>query len=373
MRARWIGSALGLLGLVLATASPPGVAAAPSFSVTAASVTPNPVTPGTQATVTIGVTNAGTLASGIIVDMEIYDAANRKVLQQYVSGQTFAAGESRTYEWSWDVPGDAAGTYTVKVGVFGDGWSPLHVWNNGATTVDVQSGPALPVAFSIGTISAAPSVAARGGSVTITASITNTGEGQASGIIVMLYLRDALGNEFPGNQQVVDGQSFGPGEARSYSFRWTAPSNAAQGVYSAGIGVFNASWSELYAWEQNDSAFRVGTAGEPAFAVGTTTVAPNPVAPGGSFTITTEVTNTSQVAASGIIVLAEYNDPARNIDQQFVSGLTFASGQRRTLSFVFQVPATLPPGPYTVDVGVFNGTWSKLYVWGFEIEDFTVR
>ncbi len=71
--------------------------------------------------------------------------------------------------------------------------------------------------------------------------------------------------------------------------------------------------------------------------------------------------------------MAEYNDPTRNINQQYVDGLTFAAGQRRSISFVFTVPANLPPGQYTVDIGVFNGSWSKMYVWGYKKATFTIQ
>jgi hypothetical protein len=366
-------SALLLTLAIVGTPSRP-LEAAPSFSVTAASVTPNPVRPGTTATITIGVKNSGSLASGIIVDMEVYDSANRKVFQQYIPGQTFGTGETKAYDWFWTVPtAQPEGTYVVKVGVFADHWTALYMWNNGATTFAVQTGPSLPVAFDVSGIRATPTSISRGGTVGITATVTNTGQGQASGIIIMLYLRDPLGNEFPGNQQYITNQSFAPGQARTLSFQWTAPAGAVQGVYSASIGVFDASWSQMYVWETNDSAFSVGTATEPTFAVGTTTVTPNPVARGQSFTITTTITNTSQVPAASIIVLAEYNDPTRNISQQYVDGLTFAAGQRRSISFVFTVPANLPPGQYTVDIGVFNGSWSKMYVWGYKKATFTIQ
>ena len=364
-----------LLALSLfAAALPASLDAAPSFSVTSATVTPNPVAPGATATVTIGVKNSGTLVSGAIVDMEVFDSANRAVFQQYIPGQTFAAGQTKSYDWFWTVPGNqAAGTYTVKVGVFADGWGTLYMWNNSAATFAVQSGPSLPVAFSVGTISADPVSMQRGGTVAITAQITNTGQGAGSGIIVMLYMLDPLGREFPNSQQILENQSFAPGQTRTFSFQWRSPGNAAQGTYSAAIGVFNSSWGEMYVWKTNSQAFSVGTGVDPTFTITNTVVSPNPVSRGQSVTITADITNTSQVAATNIIVLGEYNDPAKNIDQQYVSGLSFAAGQKHTVSFVFPVAEDLPPGPYTVDFGVFNNTWSRLYTWGFELETFDVQ
>jgi hypothetical protein len=362
-----------LLGALLAV--PAG--AAPSFSVSSASVNPNPVAPGATATITIGVHNSGSLASGIIVDMEVYNSSNQKVFQQYTPGQTFGTGETRTYDYFWTVPANQpSGTYTVKVGVFSTGWGTLYMWNNSATTFSVGSGSGLPVAFSIGNITPSPLNIQRGGTVTISAPVTNTGQGTASGIIVMLYLRDPLGNEFPGNQQQVENQSFGPGQTRTYSFQWTAPGNATEGAYSVSFGVFSGDWSTMYAWKNGDTPFTVGTGTEPTFSVGTTSVSPTTVARGQSVTVTTHVKDTSSQPASNIIILVEINDDVGcqcNIKTQYLSGQSFSAGQTRAFSFVFQIPADLPPGRYTIDVGVFKGDWSKMYVWGFEVAAFQVQ
>ena len=98
---RLVGAVLVLL-LGLATFLPGPVGAAPSFSIGATSASPNPVNRGATTTITTSVTNTGTAASGIIIDMEIYDAAGVKVNQgtpsgqQYTPGQSFAAGETKT-------------------------------------------------------------------------------------------------------------------------------------------------------------------------------------------------------------------------------------------------------------------------------------
>jgi hypothetical protein len=60
-----------------------GADAAPSFSVVSTSTTPDPTKPGSTATITTSVKNSGDLASGIIVDMEIFNSGGSKVFQQY--------------------------------------------------------------------------------------------------------------------------------------------------------------------------------------------------------------------------------------------------------------------------------------------------
>lgn len=367
-----------LPGLATLLAGP--VAAAPSFSIGATSASPDPVNRGATTTITTSVTNTGTTASGIIIDMEIYDAAGVKVNQgtpsgqQYTPGQSFAAGETKTYQWFWTVPSSQApGAYTVKLGVFSDHWSQLYLWNNNATTLNIQQGGAV-VAFSVGSVTANPVSFAPGGTTTITAQVTNTGNAAATGINVLFELRDPLGNMFPGNQQAMGGQAFGPGETKTYSFTWSSSTSSAQGTYSAAAGVFDQSWATLYAWKTNGQAFTVGTAAQPTFEVGATTTSPGAVARGESLSVTTDVSNTSATPAANINVDIEIRDPAgTKMLQQYAQGQVFSANQTKQFVFIFQVPASLPPGTYYVDVAVFNGSWSTLYVYGWHEASFTVN
>lgn len=74
-----------------------------------------------------------------IVDVEVYSPSGAKVHQQYFENQSFAAGQRRNFPVSWNVPaGSAVGTYTVKIGIFANGWSGLYTWNNSAATVTVR-------------------------------------------------------------------------------------------------------------------------------------------------------------------------------------------------------------------------------------------
>jgi hypothetical protein len=375
-----LGGALLVLLLGLATLLPGQIEAAPSFSIGATSASPNPVNRGATTAITTSVTNTGTAASGIIIDMEIYDAAGVKVNQgtpsgqQYTPGQSFAAGETKTYQWFWTVPSSQApGAYTVKLGVFADHWSQLYLWNNNAMTLNIQQGGAV-VAFSIGSVTANPVSFAPGGTTTITAQVTNTGNAAATGINVLFELRDPLGNMFPGNQLGMGGQSFGPGETKTYSFAWQSSASSAQGTYSAALGVFNQAWSTLYVWKTNEQAFTVGTAAQPTFAVGTTTVSPAAVARGQSLSVTTDVSNTSPNAAANINVDVEIKNAAGTLVlQQYAQGQVFSANQTRQYVFIFQIPASLPPGTYFVDVAVFNGSWSTLYVYSWHEASFTVN
>jgi len=78
----------------------------------------------------------GSLANGI-VDVEVWSSGGQKVGQQFFSGQNLSPGQTASFSYSWTAP-PAAGTYAVKIGVFGPNWSPLLFWANSAATISVQ-------------------------------------------------------------------------------------------------------------------------------------------------------------------------------------------------------------------------------------------
>jgi hypothetical protein len=56
--------------------------------------------------------------------------------QQFYPDQSFSAGEARTFSSSWTP--QAAGTYTMKIGVFSNDWSQNYHWNNSAATIVIS-------------------------------------------------------------------------------------------------------------------------------------------------------------------------------------------------------------------------------------------
>jgi hypothetical protein len=61
------------------------------------------------------------------------------VYQRYWEAQGLTAGASLPYSFDWTVPpAAAAGTYTIRIGVFSVGWTTLHHWNHSAGTFRVQ-------------------------------------------------------------------------------------------------------------------------------------------------------------------------------------------------------------------------------------------
>ncbi len=60
------------------------------------------------------------------------------------------------------------------------------------------------------------------------------------------------------HELVLDNQSFGPGETKSYSTAWTVPASATPGEYVVKVGVFTPGWGKVYDW--NDAAAKLTVA-----------------------------------------------------------------------------------------------------------------
>lgn len=118
-----------LLPLVGQAAPPPAVAS----QVTAA---PTRAKAGKPVMLSASLTNkSATLPAGN-VDLEVYDARNKKVAQHTWSGQVLAKNKPQAYHWAWKPA--AVGTYTIKVGVFSSDWKTLCYWADKALIVPVS-------------------------------------------------------------------------------------------------------------------------------------------------------------------------------------------------------------------------------------------
>ncbi len=120
--------------------APPTASATPAtirVTVTSSSAAPQRVARGSTERLTATI-QTNVRLGGSIVDYEIYSASGAKVFQWFATGKTFAANTPRTFSASWHVPSSqATGTYTFKIGIFGSGWAPMYLWNNGAATFTV--------------------------------------------------------------------------------------------------------------------------------------------------------------------------------------------------------------------------------------------
>ena len=100
--------------------------------VTSAKVDRPLATVGQSVAVTVSVRSDTTRRA--LIDLEVYDRAvarcSRRLGQRVVHGRPDTATEHRLGH-----QGRAAGTYTVKVGVFGAGWTSFIHWNDQAAAV----------------------------------------------------------------------------------------------------------------------------------------------------------------------------------------------------------------------------------------------
>jgi hypothetical protein len=232
---------------------------APAFD-TAASASPAAVTPGGTTTVAVAVTTTGGTLTNGIVDLEIFNAGGTRVLQQYWSGQTLTSGTTANFSYAWTAP-STAGTYTVKVGVYGAAWTPQYAWNAAADTIRV----AQPSFTSTGSVST--STVTSGATTTITATFTNTGGAVVNGI-ADIEVYNPSGTRV--NQVFWTAQSIADGEIKTYTYTWTAPSTT--GTYSVRLGVFGAGWTPTHHWNGAAATIAVGSGGggtfQPSFQVG---------------------------------------------------------------------------------------------------------
>jgi hypothetical protein len=224
---------------------------------TSAGATPSKVAPGVTSAIKATVTNTGGALDNAIVDIEVYNAAGTRVAQQVWSAQTLLNGVAQTYTHNWVAPA-TLGTYTVKIGVYGAGWTPTYKWNANADQV-VVANPAFTSTAAVSTSTVAP-----GGVVDITATYTNTG-GEMTAGNVDLEVYNAGGVRVA--QQVWNSQAIRQGETRSWTYAWTA--SAVAGTYTVKLGVMDVDWSPTWHWNGAAATVSVGgTTFQPSFTIG---------------------------------------------------------------------------------------------------------
>lgn len=102
-----------------------------------ARVAPATVTAGASVRVTATLESAKD--GSYLVDIEIYDSAGKRVYQRSWDNSVFTAGDQREFTATWSVPANqAAGTYTVKIGLFKPAWGSLVTWNDSAARITVN-------------------------------------------------------------------------------------------------------------------------------------------------------------------------------------------------------------------------------------------
>jgi fibronectin type 3 domain-containing protein len=113
-----------------------------------ATATPSTVAPGSSMAIKATVTDTGTASlANANIEVQVFNSAGSAVSTNVWSGQSFTAGQSQQYSYTWSVPGSqATGTYTVMMGVFDATWTTNYYWNSNGATITVTAGQTTPAA-----------------------------------------------------------------------------------------------------------------------------------------------------------------------------------------------------------------------------------
>ncbi|MDB5244576.1 MAG: hypothetical protein JWN18_446 [Parcubacteria group bacterium] len=125
-------------GTTISPPPPPPPSGTPAFQTTS-TISPSQPATGQSTTLTANVKNTGTgpLQNGI-VDLEIYDQSNNRVLQKFFETQNITQGSTQPYSLPWTP--QANGTYRLAVGIFSSGWAQTLDWNNSTISFSVGTG-----------------------------------------------------------------------------------------------------------------------------------------------------------------------------------------------------------------------------------------
>ena len=237
--------------------------------------------------------------------------------------------------------------YYVVSGTNSKGTSP--------NSAPVAATPMVPPTFT-SSATASPNPVTQNASTTITATVKCTANTLSDGTVQIIAL-DPSGNV--ALTQNFTSQSFTANQTQTY----TAPITPTMaGTYTVEVGVFSATGQQ---WSLNTSAGTITVNSALSFS-GTATASPTSIAVTSSSTITVQVKDTGTVGLTSGIVQMLILDPSGNtIATQNWTGETFTAGGTLTLTYTF-TPSSIPEetnGTYTMEIGVFNSTWSTDYYW----------
>jgi hypothetical protein len=221
----------------LSPAPPPEPSAPTTVTIGPTTASPISVSTGQPVAVNTSVTTS-TAMSGLAVNLEVYNSSNVTVAQKVYSGQTFAAGTARPFNWTW--PGSAIpGTYSVRIGVLGADLNTMYDSDSAAASITVKTPPW----FTVTSTGISTSSIARGRSLWITTNVRATAA--ASGIQIDLELVDSSGEKVA---QSVCTRAFKAGQTQRCAWLYAVPSSLPPGTYTVKVGVFSADWSILHVW-----------------------------------------------------------------------------------------------------------------------------
>lgn len=107
---------------------------ADAFTVTGYTVSTNPA-PNTEVKLKANVV-VNTTVEDVIVDLEVYNSANKQVHQEFFENQKLSKGKTNSYEtvWTPKQPED----YVFKIGIFDSGWTKNIYWKDRACKIPIK-------------------------------------------------------------------------------------------------------------------------------------------------------------------------------------------------------------------------------------------
>ena len=287
-----------------ATSTPAPATSTPaplSVSVTSASAAPSTVAPGGTVNLSATIVTNAALADAL-VDFEVYDSTGAKVYQSYQSPASFAAATPQTFHAAWVVPsGQAAGPYTLKIGVFSSTWSTLYAWNDNAAT------------FTVGAASA-------------TNTPTNTAVPPTSTPLPPTVTKTPVPLTNTPTHTPVPPTNTPTSSATNTP---VPPTSTATVSPVTPVVTFD---------KVAESAVSIR--------------------PGQTEHFTATLTINSSLS-NELVDFEVYNAAGGKVWQTWRSPLSFNAYKPRTVTAAFRTASTLPAGTYTLKVGVFTSTWSS--------------
>jgi hypothetical protein len=229
--------------------------------------------------------------------------------------------------------------------------SGTNAAGTGPNSAELSVTPVAPPTFS-SSGSGSPNPGTQGSSISIQATITCTSN-PAIGTAQLVVL-DPNGKTVA--SQKYAGQSFLLSKPLNYSISLTP---AIAGTYTVQVGVFSATGQQ---WYGNAAAATITVNSSIGFT--SSLSAPATVTRGGTAAMTMTLTGAgSGVFSNANIGIAIFNSSGTAVATEFWGLQTFAPGQTRPYSYSWTPAATLPPGVYSIYVGVFDSGWTHTYYW----------
>ncbi|MGE5701675.1 MAG: hypothetical protein ACM32O_04025, partial [Clostridia bacterium] len=320
-----------------------GIARAEVTVETAATATPSTVAAGSKTTVEVQVTPSE--STSLLVDVEIFDPSLKKIHQMFKDKVKVRAGKSTTVPFTWNVPADLPeGEYVVSVGIFGAGWSSMYKWHAGATTIKVTKGgsgepaPTIGVPANLKTDAAVKSISLTWDQVSGATGYDLVADG------TMISLTD---NFYTHKELLPDTQ---------HTYKVRAKNDNVTGD-----------------WIQEVSGKTLAEVVDGPLQITNTsaTATPSVVTAGSPLSIQTNVTASQ---ATSLLIDVEIFDPSlKRVDQLIKDNIQVNANEEKTVSFDWNVPATLPAGTYTISFGVFGAGWSGMHKWHAGAATFAVQ